>query len=83
MIKKVDWNNTEVLNILSSPTLSLEEMSNKIGCSRFYVSRKRKELGLPKITWGGYGHTSTNQERKARYNAKLKLNGYKPLKVKI
>ena len=46
--------------------------------SIWYVSRKRSKLGLGRL-YSTYGHKSSNQERKARYNAKIKQNKYKPL----
>jgi len=76
---KVDWKTKEVMNIISNPLLQLDEMCKLLGVTRFYISRKRKEFGLPRICFGKYGHKSSNRERKARYNAKIKLIGYKPL----
>ena len=76
---KVDWKSKKVMDIISNPLLKLDEMCKLLGVSRFYISRKRKEFNLPYIYYGKYGHKSSNQERKARYNAKIKLIGYKPL----
>ena len=76
----IDWDSDEIKSIICSKELTLTEMAEKIGCSIWYLSRKRRRLGHDKILKGGYGHIATNKERKARYNAKIKPFGYKPLK---
>lgn len=76
-----NWNNPEVVEILSNNYLSLDEMAEILNRSKYNICRRRKQLGLGRLPKGNYGHISTNKERKARYNAKIKLNGYKPLKT--
>lgn len=76
---RIDWNSEDTLRILSNNYLSLNDMSRMVGFSIWYISRKRKKLGLGRLPNADYGHVASNKERRARYNAKIKLNGYKPL----
>lgn len=76
---KVDWSSKETINILSNPTLSLKQMAEQLGVKSIWnISRERSKLGLDRL-YSAYGHKSSNKERKARYNAKIKQNKYKPL----
>ena len=82
--KNIDWLGEEVSSMLCDLSLSTKEIAARLGVSVWCVSRHRVvATGLPRRPWGGYGHSSTNAERKARYNAKIKENGYKPLKEKM
>ena len=65
---KIDWYSLEVKEILSNNYLSLDKMAEKLGVSKWLISRRRKELGFSRLPVGDYGHISTNKERKARYN---------------
>lgn len=79
----VDWNCDVTIGILSNNSLSLKEMAQMLGLKNiWHISRKRKQLGLGRLPNGDYGHITSNKERKARYNAKIKANGYKPLNSK-
>lgn len=79
-MKKLDITKQEVMDILSNPKLSLQEMADAIGVkSKWYICRKRKALGLPKKYPGGLDRPLTNRERKAKYNAKRKAIGWKYL----
>lgn len=76
---KVNWSSRETIGILSNPSLSLKEMAEKLGIKSIWnVSRERSKLGIGRL-YSAYGHKSSNQERKARYNAKIKQNKYKPI----
>ncbi|MBR3783999.1 MAG: hypothetical protein IKJ78_06015 [Bacteroidales bacterium] len=79
--KKIDWQSPAVVNLLKNDSIPLKQKAEQLGVSYYYVVRKRRALGLPLFCYGGYGHKSTNQERKARYNAKIKNNKYKPLSL--
>lgn len=80
--KITDWDDERVLKIINDPTLSIQQMANKIGVSYWTLSHKRGELGLKYPYRVGIDHKLTNKERKARYNAKIKEIGYKPLYTK-
>lgn len=79
--RKVDWSGEDVISVLSDRSLTLSKMAMKIGVKSIYnVSRMRKKLGITERVYGnGLGRAMTNQERKKRYNEKLKANGWKPL----
>lgn len=77
--KKIDWNNSEVLKIIKDPLLSSQEKADKIGVSYSTLSHKRSDMGLKYPFTVGIDHKLTNREVKARYNAKIKKIGYKPL----
>jgi len=78
-----DWKSKEVIDILSDNSLTLSQMAKKLGYDYSYVSKKRKELGLPKLYhYIVPGQVLTNKEYKARYNAKLKENGWVPLGIR-
>lgn len=77
--KKIDWNDPEVLRIIKDPLLNNQEKADKIGVSYYTISHKRGELGLKYPFTVGIDHKLTNRETKARYNAKIKKIGYKPL----
>ena len=76
---KVDWDNPEILAIIEDPALSNQEKADKIGCKYSTLSHKRSEMGYKYPFRVGIDHKLTNKERKARYNAKIKKIGYKPL----
>lgn len=76
---KVNWNSKEVLEILKDQSLTIQQMADKLGVSYFRVAHKRSEFGLERLRGAGLDHVLTNKERKARYNAKIKQIGYKPL----
>lgn len=79
--KNIDWSLPEVMDLLLDDTVPLLVKAERLGVSYWMVSRKRSALGAGHFPYGGYGHISTNKERKARYNAKIRQNGYKPLKI--
>ncbi len=77
---KVDWNDKHTRAIIESRVLTLNEMAMLLGVSTFYLSRKRKAIGITERVYGnGLGRPTTNKERKQKYNAKIKVNGYLPL----
>jgi hypothetical protein len=76
---KVNWNSKDVLEIIKDRSLTIQQMADKLGISYSSVAHKRAELGLERICPVGLDHALTNKETKARYNAKIKLIGYKPL----
>ena len=76
---KVNWNSEEVLAIIKDPHRSNQQKADKLGVSYWTLSRKRHELGLKYPYTVGIDHKLTNKERKARYNAKIKKIGYRPL----
>ena len=76
---KINWDDPEILAVIKDPTLTNQQKADILGISYWTVSHKRVELGLPHLCWVGIDHKLTNKERKARYNAKIKKIGYKPL----
>lgn len=71
--KKIDWQSSAVVDLLKDDNIPVKQKAELLGVNYYYLCRKRSAMGMPRRCTGGYGHKSTNQERKARYNAKIKI----------